>query len=96
MELATLALSAYQQADYETAIKFFSDLSKRDPELWECRLYLGMAYFKTFRMSQALQEFRDITEWCPDEDLKTKALAALRAMNSQSHDKLNAIRNQAQ
>lgn len=81
-ELATLGLSAYQEGDYETAIKFFTELSKRDSQLWDCRLYLGMAYCKTQNLGQALQEFMDITQFCPDPDLKAKALAALRAMNT--------------
>lgn len=95
VELATLGLTAYQHGDYETAVKCFSDLSKRDPDLWECRLYLGMAHFKTARVGNALQEFKDIVQWCPDQALKEKALAALRAMNGQSHDKLKALRDQA-
>lgn len=95
LELATLGLSAYQQGDFETAIKFFAELSRRDPALWNCRLYLGMAYWKESHAGQALQEFRDIAEWCPEADLKSKALAALRAMNSQSHDKLNALSKKA-
>lgn len=90
VELATSALMAYRDGDFETAIKLFSDLSKKDPELWDCRLFLGMSYFKTSRVSKALQEFKDIVEWCPDDHLKEKALAGLRAINSQSNDKLKA------
>lgn len=95
LELATRGLSAYQEGNYETAIKFFTELIKRDPELWDCRLYLGMAYCKTQKLGQALQEFMDITQFCPDPDLKAKALAALRAMNSHSHDKRNALKHKA-
>lgn len=96
VDLAAAGLSAYQDGDFEAAIKYFGELTRRDNELWDARFYLGMAYFKTDRLGQAVQEFRDIAQWCPDETLKAKALVALRAMNAHSHDKLNALKHKAQ
>lgn len=93
-ELADWGLRAYHAGDFEGAIKYLSDLKKGNPGLWQCRLYLGMAYCRISKVSNAIQEFKDIAEWCPDHDVREKALVALRQMNRQSQDKLKTLRNQ--
>jgi cytochrome c-type biogenesis protein CcmH/NrfG len=82
VDLATAALTAYKSGDYELAIRLFSEVTKQDPELWEARLYLGMAYFKTSNKSRAMQEFKDIVAWCKDPAIKEKAFTALKGLSS--------------
>ena len=94
-ELADLGLQAFHAGDFTSAIQYLSELTKKDTSLWHCRLYLAMAYCRVSKIANALQELKDIAQWRPDPDLKAKALAALRAMNSQSHDKLNALNHKA-
>jgi len=93
-ELASLGLSAYHSGDYTTATEFLSALTKQDPNLWQCRLYLAMAYFQVSHRTEACEELRTITDLCPDRLIKEKALAALRAINSQSHQKLETLSSQ--
>jgi Flp pilus assembly protein TadD len=80
VDLATSAVRAFQDGDYTAAVQYFTDLHKCDPDLWECRLYLGLAYSKLSRSSNAIRELKEVAEWCPDEYIKNKAVAALRAM----------------
>jgi hypothetical protein len=83
-DLASAGISAYQSGDYQSAIKIFRDLSTRAADPWNARLYLGMAYFKTSKTSYAIQEFKDIVQWCKDPLIKEKALTALSALSRQS------------
>lgn len=93
-ELANLGLRAFHAGDFATSAQYLSELTKKDASLWHCRLYLAMAYWGESRVGNALQEFKDITEWCPDRDLRDKAMVALKEMNRQSMDKLKALRSQ--
>lgn len=93
-ELADLGLQAFHAGDFASAITYLSDLTKKDTSLWQCRLYLAMAYYRVGKIGNALQEFKDIVEWCPDRALKEKAMGALKEMNRQSMDKLKTLRSQ--
>jgi Flp pilus assembly protein TadD len=80
-QLATSALQAFRDEDYQTAVKNFVELLGRDGKRWECRLYLAMAYGKLGKLSQANQEFDTIAQWCPNPELKEKAKLALRGLS---------------
>lgn len=93
-ELADLGLRAFHAGDFTLAIQYLSELTKKDTSLWHCRLYLAMAYCRVSRVGNALQELKDIAEWCPDRELKDKALAVMKELNRQSLDKLKTLQSQ--
>lgn len=79
-QLATSALQAFRDEDYQAAVKNFVELLGRDGKRWECRFYLAMAYGKLGKMAQASAEFDTIAQWCPNAELKEKAKLALRGL----------------
>ena len=93
-ELVELGLRAYHAGDLAGATQYLSDVTKKDTSLWQCRLYLAMAYWRLSQVGYALQEFKDIAEWCADRDIREKALVALREMNKQSLERLKTLRSQ--
>jgi Flp pilus assembly protein TadD len=90
-QLELVGLNAYRNGEYEEAVAALKALTLQNPAMWNCRLYLGMSYTKLGRISHAIQEFRDISEWCPDKDLRDKASAALRAMNHISNGSMDSL-----
>ena len=92
-ELADLGLRAFHGGDFTSAIAYLSDLTKRDASLWHCRLYLAMAYCQVSQVGNAVQELKDIAQWCPDRVLREKAMVLLKEMNRQSMDNLKVLQN---
>lgn len=90
-DLESIGLNAYRCGEYEEAVAALKAASTKNSSAWNCRLYLGMAYSKLGRIPNAIQEFRDISEWCTERDLRDKASAALRAMNQISHSRMDAL-----
>lgn len=93
-ELADLGLRAFHAGDFASAIEYLSELTKKDTSLWHCRLYLAMAYCEVSRVTSAVQELKDIVEWCPDRGPREKAMVALKEMNQQSLNKLKTLQSQ--
>lgn len=81
-ELARFGIQAYQAGEYAGAIEFLTELVRREPQLWTCRLYLAMALQYAGRTAQAKAELSTLSEWATDQTIKRKALEALRALNS--------------
>lgn len=94
MELADLGLRAFRAGDFPGAIQFLSELTQKETNLWDCRLYLAMAYCRMSQVGSAMQELRDIAEWCPDPELKEKAMLVLKEMNRQSLNNLKTLQSQ--
>lgn len=84
----------YRAGDFEQAVAALKALTASHPSMWNSRLYLGMAYSKMGRISHAIQEFRDISEWCQDPDLRAKAATALKAMNQISSSRMESLSKQ--
>jgi tetratricopeptide (TPR) repeat protein len=82
-EMASLGVSAYQTGDFVAAIKYLEPLAGKEPQLWQFRFYLAMAYCRSSQLKESMREFKEIADWCPDNDLNVKALAALRTLHHQ-------------
>lgn len=80
-ELASAGINAYQNGDYDVAIKYLTQLLDNDPGLWTCRLYLAMSYQSSGSIGKARSELDTICQWTTDQTIKRKALSALRALN---------------
>ncbi len=81
-EIAEIGLRAYHASDWYTAVEALTMLTNMDGTLWQCRFYLAMAHFRINNIALARQEFSDIAQWTQDIELKTKAIAAMRAINT--------------
>jgi len=95
-ELAHRGLSAYRSGDFLSAMEFLAALTKEDPGLWQCRLYLAMSYYEVCQYGNALEEFREIAEQCSDGEIRRSAVAVLRELNAKSHQKLQTLRSRNQ
>jgi hypothetical protein len=82
-EMANLGVSAYHVGDFAEAVKYLAPLAHQQPHLWEFRFYLAMAYCRSAQLKESMHEFKEIADWCPDNDLNIKALAALRTLHYQ-------------
>ena len=74
---------AFKVGDFNTAINYLSVLDSKCPNFWDGKMYLAMSYWHVGRTSNAIQEFKDISDWCPIANLREKAVLALRELNSQ-------------
>lgn len=74
---------AYQRRDYVQAVECLSLGFSLGADDWNCRLYLGMAYFRVGEVDLSRAEFRKIMDGCLDRDLRLRAAAALAATNPQ-------------
>jgi Flp pilus assembly protein TadD len=90
-KLESIGLNAYRSGNFDEAVAALKALTMRHPSMWNSKLYLGMSYTKLGNIPNAIQEFRDISEWCPDKDLRDKATTALRAMNQISHGHMDSL-----
>ena len=81
-ELTTYGYLAFRSGDYDAAINYFSHLDNKSPSYWSGRMYLAISYWHIGKTSAAMQELKDLSEWCPDPMLKQKAVHALRELNS--------------
>jgi Tfp pilus assembly protein PilF len=72
---------AYQQRDFAQAVRLLAMGLSLGAEDWNCRLYLGMAYFRVGEVELSRGEFRKIMNGCLDRDLRLRAAAALAATN---------------
>lgn len=94
-ELARFGIRAYQSGEYAAAIEFLTELTKHEPQLWTCRLYLAMAYQCAGKTSHAKAEFSTLSEWATDQTIRRKALEALKALNKLHEIKPGANRSSA-
>ena len=85
-ELTNYGYHAFKTGDYNAAINFFSNISSKSPSYWSGRMYLAMSYWHVGRITAAMQAFRELSEWCPDAELRAKATFALRELNSINGD----------
>jgi hypothetical protein len=80
-DLADRGLRAYHHGDFEAAIKHLSKLTKKKTELWKCRLYLAMAYYRVSKTTRAVKELNDINTKCPIRDVREKAIMLLQEVS---------------
>lgn len=90
-ELELSGLTAYRDGDLERCIEALRKVTESCPTKWNARLYLAMAYSRTGRVGNAMQEFTDISSYCGDADVKQKAFEGLKAMKSMSLSKMQAL-----
>ena len=81
-EITNYGYRAFSSGDYDAAIKYFTHLDTKSSSYWSGRLYLSMSYWYSGKTGSAIQALKDISEWCPDNDLKQKALFALRELTA--------------
>lgn len=82
-ELINPGFHAYQSGDFDAAINYFSSLDNKSPGYWSGRMYLAMSFWHIGKLTQSIQTFKDVSEWCPDEGLRQKAIMAMRELNAQ-------------
>ena len=76
-ELTEIAILAYRNARYRDAIELLLQVTDSEPNNWMARLYLGMSYEKTGRVSDAHRLFKRMATDCPDDHIRAKAESAL-------------------
>lgn len=64
-------------AEAEDALKQGLDL---EATAWQMRFYLAMALTRQDKTRQAKQEFMAIRDFCPDNELRKRATAAISAI----------------
>lgn len=76
------AVEHYRHERFQEAV----DLLKRGLELeknaWQMRFYLAMAYARQNKTREAKQEFMTMWDFCPDQELRRRAGAAITAMGT--------------
>ncbi len=75
-----MGLLAYQSSDYAQAVEFLSQGLDVEFDYWRCHIYLAMAYYQTGMVVKSAKEFSYILNWCPNQNLRNKAMKALKAM----------------
>lgn len=81
-EITNYGYLAFKSGDFDGAINYFSSLDSKSASYWNGQMYLAMSYFYVGKASSAKQAFKDISEWCPDTDLKQRAICAMRELNA--------------
>lgn len=76
-DLVNSGIDAFRKRDFGQAIAFLIEAGDRDPQHWQSKLYLGMAYFATGNVFKAALQFRFIVQKCPDKLITEKAQKAL-------------------
>ncbi|HEY9791214.1 MAG TPA: tetratricopeptide repeat protein [Candidatus Obscuribacterales bacterium] len=76
-ELTEVAILAYRNGRYRDALELLLQVIDGDPSNWMARLYLGMSYEKSGRVTDAHRLFKRLSAECPDEHIRTKAENAL-------------------
>ena len=76
-ELVEIAILAYRNGRYRDAIELLLQVCDSDPKDWLSRLYLGMSYEKTGRVTDAHRLLKRIASECPDLHVRDKAENAL-------------------
>lgn len=76
-ELVEIAIVAYRAGRYRDAVELLLQVTDHEGSHWFARLYLGMAYEKCGRISEAHRLFKRLSEDCPDEHIRQKAGNAL-------------------
>jgi cytochrome c-type biogenesis protein CcmH/NrfG len=76
-ELVEIAIVAYRAGRYRDTVELLLQVLDCDASHWLARLYLGMAYEKTGRISDAHRLFKRLADECPDEHVRAKALNAM-------------------
>jgi Flp pilus assembly protein TadD len=73
-------LSLYRMGQHKAAATAFHLALASDKNAWEARLYLAMCLARCDQEREAMNEFLAIRDFCPDAELRKKAVAAFTAM----------------
>src|SRR3990167_1670365 len=74
-------LDAYREGDFERALRHFTFGLATDKNHFGLHLYRGMTFARLNQVQEAKQEFLFVRDLAPDNELRTKAAAALSALS---------------
>lgn len=78
--LINQGLLAYQEGNFAAAVGPLAQGLKLEPDDWQNRFVLAMAYGRAGMCREARQEFMTIRDICPDAEMRRKAGTAVAAL----------------
>ncbi len=93
-------LQHYREGKFAEALQCFQEGLTLDQGHWEMHLYKGMCQARLGNLVEAKREFLNVRDFCPSNEFRTKAAAALGALSpaisQQSMQKLSKHKEENQ
>jgi Flp pilus assembly protein TadD len=81
LDIKDIAIAAFCASDFDKSLSCLWEAIERNPEDWEARIYLGLAYEKVGDRARSLRAFKYVSQNCQDELWQDRARLAVLSLS---------------